>query len=132
MKYYCAFIGIVIFLIAIKITIKKTSFLFKANKVEGTVSGHTATTRIKNGSRHPFYYPTISFTHFGKAFEFVGEVGSSSQKSYKINQKVKVYFDPVNPDCAYIGNFFTFWFAPLALAVLSTGAITAAVQMHIE
>jgi translation initiation factor IF-1 len=78
------------------------AFKSKAESAEGVV----VEIERRSDSDGSSYYPIVRFTpKNGEEIEFTGGIGSSPP-SFKTGQKVKVLYDPRNPESARIDAFF--------------------------
>jgi hypothetical protein len=90
------------------------NFLNISSAAEGVVTDLVLS--HSSSSRSGVYHPKVSFqTEAGENIEFNSSFGSNPP-SYNKGDRVKVLYDPANPNHASINSFFSLWFAPLLLS----------------
>ncbi len=69
------------------------------------------------------YSPVVEFQAAGKSYSFEGGTASDPPQ-YKVNQQVKVRYDPANPANAQIDSFVERWLFPiLIIPIMSLTAL---------
>ena len=101
------------------------AFLTRAERTEARFAGAVA----RSGGNHggTFLYPTFQFTtRDGRVMTFTSSAGSTAQP-YADGERVRIAYDPHNPDDARLLSFLTLWIAPALLCaaglLLSGGAV---------
>jgi hypothetical protein len=81
------------------------AFLAEATKAEGSV----IELRLSRSSDSTTYAPVVNFvTRKGEEITFVSSV-SSNPPSYRVGEKVDIFYLPANPYEAKINGFFSLW-----------------------
>ena len=94
---------------------QKSSFIKKSNSVYGTVIKSIPLAGNKNGS---LYYPYVSFvTNSGKQIEFTSNEGTSLP-DYIEGTRVKVLYDPTNPNESEIAGVNGYFVHPSFLVFI--------------
>jgi uncharacterized protein YneF (UPF0154 family) len=82
-------------------------FIARASEAEGAV--------VELERRGSVYHPVVSFNaQDGKSVTFASSIGSSPP-SYRKGEKVRVLYDPVNPQEARIEGIFSLWLPVMIL-----------------
>ena len=107
------FVGGTFFAIGLALFTESVNFKRTASSAEGVVYD----IETRSDSDGSSYYPMVRFTPAGaeEPVEFTGGVGSNPS-SYKRDQKVKVIYDPKNPEKARIDSFFETALFPLVFS----------------
>lgn len=83
-------------------------FRSNAQAVEGTVVAEILTPYSDGNS----YCPVISYTtRNGQRLEHHSNI-CSWPAAYEVGDKVRIYYDPINPTRVQLNNFFGTWFFP--------------------
>ena len=109
-------IGILLLALSFFFEQKTTAFIAKAVKADGVVSD-----MVRSYSNRSYSYaPVVRFVaRDGKKIEFKSSV-SSNPPSYRIGQKVTVFYDPENPQTAKINSFMSLWALPAVTGGVGT------------
>jgi len=92
-------------------------FVQAAAHTEGVVTGNVRQSGYRGGSR---FYPRVRFrTEDGREVSFVSNVGTRPA-IYRVNDAVKVIYDPRDPNRARIRSVINLWLVPIILGALGT------------
>jgi hypothetical protein len=118
-------IGFIFLVVGIVFLSGTLNLVQSAVSTEGTVIKYH---RSLNSKRRATYYPIVRFTpQQGAPVEFQSQVGAGSPPA--IGSRVKVLYDPHNPQHAEIDSFVSLWLFPLIFG--GSGALLILVAMAI-
>lgn len=113
--YICFLPGLAFLLLTFYFYNARCAFFENANEASGTITKFIPAAS-KNGT---VYYPYVSFvTKSGQQVEFTSCVEKKSFNSTE-GSKVKVFYDPTNPEKAEINGRYVFLINPLFFGFLS-------------
>lgn len=85
---------------------------------EGTVVGNRYATVMEDGIATSFYQPEVEFDlPDGRKMRFTDKVGSLPP-DYEVGNKLRVLYDPANPNNARIHSLKRFWLAPTIFMIV--------------
>jgi Protein of unknown function (DUF3592) len=100
------------------------TFLGTAAKAEGVVVELVYRETHDSQGTGRAYHPRVRFqTSQGQDVEFVSSVGANPP-SYKVNQRIEVVYDPLDPARAYVHSFASLWLSTLILGILGVAFLT--------
>jgi hypothetical protein len=111
-----AVLGLILLAAAAALTLRNRSFLASAATADGVV------TEIvwRSGGESDSAHPRVRFqTAGGRQIEFVGNVGSNPP-AFRVNDRVRILYDPADPSKASIDSLGQLWFPALLCAGVGT------------
>jgi hypothetical protein len=118
-------IGLGMLAVSVFIFSNTSSFIGRAVEADGEVIDLDRSRSSSSSSTT--YRPVVAFTTAtGKRVEFTSSVGSSPP-SHRVGERVKVLYQPADPQSARIKSFFHLWFG--FLIVFALGLVFAAIGL---
>ena len=112
-------VGAAVALAGVMMFRRTTSFLTDSARVTGRITDFTKDDSTVDSSTG--FYPTISFTSADGAEHQI--VGAGEAVPPKIGEKVKVAYDPNNPNKAWVAGTGTVWLLPFAITIAGIGIV---------
>ncbi len=118
-------IGLGMLAVSVFIFSNTSSFIGRAVEADGEVIDLDRSRSSSSSSTT--YRPVVAFTAAtGKRVEFTSSVGSSPP-SHRVGERVKVLYQPADPQSARLKSFFHLWFG--FLIVFALGLVFAAIGL---
>jgi hypothetical protein len=118
-------IGLGMLAVSVFIFSNTSSFIGRAVEADGEVIDLDRSRSSSSSSTT--YRPVVAFTTAtGKRVEFTSSVGSSPP-SHRVGERVKVLYQPADPQSARLKSFFHLWFG--FLIVFALGLVFAAIGL---
>lgn len=125
MRYYLAFIGIVMLAAAVGLFLRRAALALHGVAAQGWIEAYDARTSERERTS---YFPIVVFVdEAGQRHRFTALAGSQQEQA-DVGTLVTVRYLPGHPERACIQSFLQMWAAPLALALLGGGALVACFQ----
>jgi hypothetical protein len=118
-RYYFAFIGIVMLVAAAGLFLRRAALALRGAAVQGWIEDFDARTNREGTT----YFPVVAFVdEDGRRHRFTAAAGRQARRP-DVGTLVTVRYFRENPDAACIQSFLQMWAAPLGLALLGSGAL---------
>jgi len=121
-RYYFAFIGIVLLAAAVWLFLRRAALALHGVVAQGWIEAYEARASLSR-QEGTSYFPIVVFIdEAGERRRFTAQAGTQQQRS-DVGTLVTVRYQREHPERACIQSFFQMWAAPLGLAVLGCGAL---------
>jgi hypothetical protein len=116
-RVFFTLISLVLFFFAFKNGYENVSIVVSGRSTVGTVTEVRERARAKASRRaNKTYQPVVAYVVDGHDYSVAAYVSRSST-SYRVGDRVKVFYDPKNPNRARMNDFIELFIVPFALVV---------------
>jgi hypothetical protein len=127
-RYVLAIVGLVLLLGSLAVCSHTASFVGRAARAQGIVTGlvpeeataYTSTNGFNRSGIRYVYQPVVRFDHDGQRTEFNDSI-ASNPPAYHVGETVTVLYLESNPYVARIDSFTSLWLVPMIFGCI--GAI---------
>ena len=117
-RMFLGLVGVAMLVGGLVLGATRLAFRARSHTAEGVVSGLAAeeskSTRMGRAETSRSYHPEVRWTDAaGREHRFIGGIGDSIPQ-YSVGERVRIRYDPSQPQAARIDTFWELWLGPLS------------------